>query len=51
MPAKCPKCQERLRVCSSKRAGPVQVQYVECLSCRLRRRQVVPAENVWRRSR
>ena len=51
MPAKCPRCSERLRVCSSKRAGASQVQYVECLSCRHRRRQVVPAENVWRRSK
>jgi hypothetical protein len=50
MPAsKCLRCGGRCRVESSKRAGPAQVQYVECQSCRQRRRQVVPAEAVWRR--
>jgi hypothetical protein len=50
MPAsRCPKCGGRCRVESSKRAGPAQVQYVECQSCRQRRRRVVPAEFVFRR--
>jgi ssDNA-binding Zn-finger/Zn-ribbon topoisomerase 1 len=51
MPASCQKCGGRLRVESSKRAGDRQVRYVECQKCRERRRQVVPADSVWRRTR
>jgi hypothetical protein len=51
MPAKCPQCGGMCRVDSSKRAGTVQVQYVQCVACRARRRQVVPASAVWRRSK
>jgi hypothetical protein len=40
-----------MRVDSSKRAGPNQVQYVECQSCRERRRLIVPATQVWRRKK
>jgi DnaJ-class molecular chaperone len=46
----CPRCGGRCRVESSKRAGPAQVQYVECQQCRKRGKRLVAADQVWRRA-
>lgn len=50
MPSKC-NCGERMKVASSRPSGSLQVRYLECPKCRSRRRQVVTADQVWRRKR
>jgi hypothetical protein len=50
MPTRC-RCGERMKVDSSRRAGGLQVRYLECTRCKARRREVVDADQVWRRKR
>jgi hypothetical protein len=44
-------CGERMKVDSSRRAGELQVRYLECPRCKARRRQVVEADQIWRRKK
>lgn len=45
------RCGERMRASSSRRAGEYQIRYVACPRCHERRREVVKAEEIWRRKR